>query len=205
MAAVAPTYQQLKEQALCAQGCGAPAADDHELCPAHRDAKRDRQAKWVQRKRKRLRRQRRCGDCQCELKPGERIWCTAHRIRRNRVSALRVADVDVSVDKSERVAAATREHADGRTRYHGQQRRGQQTHAQLNRQDVGMAESCFEAFKAGIQLLGSDEVKAWPRGERNAVTKATANQGERCGRHIDDVLERIGHFQQRHGRRDGEG
>lgn len=106
------------------------------------------------------------------------------------------------VDKSERIAARTVKEADGRTRYRGQQRRGQQTHAQLNMQDLGWARDSFEAFAAGVKLLSSDEAKEWRREERAQVTAATANQGERSGRHVDDILERLGHFKQRHGRRE---
>ncbi len=182
------------------------AAEDSSYCATHRDADRKHKREWRARQRRRRARNKECRDCGEKLGVGERIWCKEHRIARHRVSALRPAPGGVAsgVEKSERVAAATRKHADGRTRFHGQQRRGQQTHAQLNKQDVVMADSCFDAFKAGIDLLGGEQAATWSRGERERVAKATANQGERTSRHIDDVLERLGHFKQRHGRRDGE-
>jgi len=182
----------------------ADATEDSLHCAPHRIAERAYKAKWAKKRRKQARRARRCPDCPrdaARLKPGERIWCKAHRIARNRISALYICGVENHVEKSERIAAATRTHEDGRTRFHGQQRRGQQAHAQLNRQDLEMADQSYTAFKVGVTLLGADEAKVWPRGEVERVKAATASQGERATRHVDDVLERLGHFKQRHGRR----
>jgi hypothetical protein len=205
-ATAVPTYQQLKVLEVCAQGCGAPAADGHELCEPHREAKRARQAKWLAKKRKRARRLKHCPDCPVDARPlreGERIWCRAHRIRRNRISALWSAGpgVDPYVDRSERVAAATRTHDDGRTRYHGQQRRGQQTHAALNAQDLKMASGPLKAFRAGLAELGRPEAKEWPRGEKQRVIDATIHEAKRHIRHLEDILERLGYFGPR-GRKD---
>lgn len=188
-------------------GCKVDATEDSLHCATHLMAERAYKAKWAKRRRKQARRARRCPDCPQtapRLKPTERIWCTAHRIARNRISALHAGGVENHVEKSVRIALATHKDPTNRTRYHGQQRRGPQTHAQLNAQDVGMADQSYQAFKAGLTLIGSDEAKTWTRGERERVVAATANQGERACRHVDDVLERLGHFKRRHGRRDGE-
>lgn len=133
--------------------------------------------------------------------------CLPCRIVRNRVRAADGGGQQVvhQVDRDAAIAAATRKDPDGRTRYHGQQRRGQQTHAQLNAQDLRMATDSWEAFCAGVQILGTEDAKAWHRQQREDVKKATASQGERLSGHVDDILERLGHFQERHGRRDGEG
>jgi hypothetical protein len=130
--------------------------------------------------------------------------CLACRIARRRV---REDDEGVKPDvspRADRIAARTGKDKDGRTRYRGQPRRGQQTHAALNAQDVVMAVESFDAFRAGVAILGSAEAEVMHRAERERVKAETANQGERVGRHIDDVLERLGHFRQRHGPRDGE-
>jgi hypothetical protein len=202
-AAAATLYEDRKLAGLCTR-CGGPAADDSSLCAKHRDDQRGRTARTMARIRA-----ARVEAGLCVWCPGTRptkvaageTSCLACRIRRRRVKPL--GGVHNDVHKHERIAARTATHADGRTRYHGQQRRGQQTHAQLNAQDVEMASECFDSFKAGLALIESAEVKALPRVQRDDVKAATAHQGERVGRHIDAVLERLGHFKQRHGRRDG--
>lgn len=67
-----------------------------------------------------------------------------------------------------------------------------------------MAKHTFDAFRAGLQVLGSEEGKQMARGELDRVVAATNNVGERTQRHIEDILERNGHFKQRHGPRGGD-
>lgn len=196
----ASIYQLRKEHSLCTQ-CGGPAADDSSLCAPHRDAARARKAQWIARERRRRRRARVCGDCGAPLKSAETIWCHAHRVRRNRLSKLR-RGVDSRVDRSERVAARTITHADGRTRYHGQSRRGQQTHEQLDAQDLGLTREALEAAETGLQLYRGAEVQAMPRIQREDVRAAAVAQLGRAIRHIEDIQERHGHFRRRHGERD---
>lgn len=173
----------------------------------HRQYKRvDREAK--QRKRE----ERRAGGL-CVWCPGDRpakategsTSCLACRIRRNRIkSSDGGVRLGVYPEPIDQIAARTRIGADGRTRYHGQAKRGQQPRAQLNRQDMRHARQDFDGFEAGVLLMASDAAEAWTRGERERVEQATASLGERASGRIDDVLERLGHFKQRHGRRDGE-
>jgi uncharacterized Zn finger protein (UPF0148 family) len=136
------------------------------------------------------------------VKPGE-TSCPGCRVRRRRIPRP-LGGVDNGVDKASLIAARTRTHEDGRTRYHGQGKRGQQPSAQLNRQDLDFAESAFAAGRDGLGLLETPEVQALPRVQREDVKRAAAHQLDRATRHIDDVLERLGHFKERHGRRDGE-
>ncbi len=179
-------------------GCHDPAADDSAYCVPHRDAQRAADRKYRKGVRKRRKRNKECRDCGVALlpatktRPAEKIWCTAHRIERNRLNALRfatTAGVDNRVEKSERIAAATRTHGDGRTRYHGTGKRGQQPAAVLNQQDAGMARECFGAFLAGVEVLAG--ARDAHRGWRDSVQRATANRGEQARRHIGDVIERL--------------
>jgi hypothetical protein len=194
-------------------GCEDPAADGSAYCAPHRDKELEYKRKWRAKQVRRRARRKQCRDCGAPLRsatatlPAEKIWCTAHRIERNRLNALRVAMAgggDTGVEKTERIAAATRKDDDGRIRYRGQMKRGQQPRPQLNRQDLGMAKECFQAFAAGIELLATDDARSWPSGDRESVEKATANRGARAQRHVGDILERLGHFQQRHGPRPGD-
>lgn len=148
------------------------------------------------------------GECvKCHVDNVRKVWpvgsdtCLACRVLRQKI---RKADGtrDKELDKSDQIAAATRTHEDGRTRYHGQGKRGQQPQAQLNRQDLGMARKALDAGEQGLGLLETDEVKALPRIQRADVKQAAAHQLDRATRHIDDVLERIGHFGKRHGKRE---
>jgi hypothetical protein len=205
--ATAAAYSERKAAAVDASRClrcTNPPAEDSLLCLPHLESDRKYKRDWAAKRRRKRRRAKECGDCGEPLRGGARIWCKAHRIQRNLLRALLArGGVDISVEKSERIAARTVTHEDGRTRHHGQGRRRQQTHAQMNRQDVLMASKCYGAFKVGIELLGSEEAKTWHRGERERFTKATASQGESLVGHIDDILERIGHFKAKHGTRDG--
>ena len=201
-------YMERKLAGLCTR-CGAPASEDAILCATCRKERNRVSAECMQRRRAERRARKLC--IYCARAVNDDYACSDCRVRVNRYVrrwVTRARDVSNAVNHGEerdrRIAARTVTHGDGRTRYHGQARRGQQTHQQLNRQDLAMADQAYEAFKAGVTLLGSEEAKTWPRGDRERVMLATANQGERHGRHVDDVLERLGHFKQRHGRRDGE-
>jgi hypothetical protein len=110
----------------------------------------------------------------------------------------------VGPDRAAQIAAATRLDPDGRSRYHGQGKRGQQPKAELNRQDIRHAKQDFDGFEAGVLLIASPAAEDWSRGERERVELATASLGERASGRMDDILERLGHFKERHGRRDGD-
>lgn len=113
--------------------------------------------------------------------------------------------VDTTVDnRSAAIASATRTHEDGRTRYHGQQKRGQQPNWKLNLQDLRHVAEDFETFSQGIETLATPEAQQRHKSDRTSYELAVAHVGERMSRRTDDILERLGHFKQRHGKRDGE-
>lgn len=192
----------------CTYGrCRRAPTDGSDLCARHLRGKRKRQARWVAAKRARREAARLCIWCPESGPPRPADGgnsCKPCRIRRNRVRDTEHG-VDTGVDnRAERIAARTRTHADGRTRYHGQPRRGGLAKRDLNRQDIELARECFETFVEGIQMIETDDVKKLPRIQRDGVVSAVAHQGDRTSRHIDDILERLGHFKVRHGKRDGE-
>lgn len=207
-AAAESLYMERKVAGLCTR-CGKEADEDSSLCRKHRRQRNAAAAACMARKRDALRAQGLC-IYNCGTSVGKEDYaCLACRVRigrtqRKLVSLGSVNPVVSQPDKAAAIAAATRRDPDGRTRYHGQQRRGQQTHAQLNAQDLRMAIDSWEAFCAGVRLTGAPEFKLMHRAQRDALKTATASHGERLSGHIDDILERLGHFQLRHGRRDGE-
>lgn len=196
------TYQQRKEASLCTR-CGAPAAEDSSLCEQHRDDLRERRANWIATFRETRRAQGLCPYCPASRETpigAEDAMCLACRIARRKTSTVEV--VDNVVDKGRRIAARTRTHADGRTRYHGQGRRGQQPKAQLIGQDLRYARAGLDAAVAGYAMLETDEVKQLPRIQRDDIGHAADHQLLRVIGHCEDALERRGHFRQRHGRRE---
>ena len=77
----------------------------------------------------------------------------------------------------------------------------------LNVADLDEAVGALDALAAGEQgllLLDTDEVKTMGRIQRGDVKDAALHQLARAVGHVEDVLERRGHFKTRHGRRDGE-
>lgn len=109
----------------------------------------------------------------------------------------------VDSGRATRIAAMTRKDASNRTRYHGQGKRGMQPRIQLDGQDLGFARREIAAGEAGLQLLETDEVKAMGRIQREDVKNAALHCLARASGHIEDILERRGHFKMRHGRREG--
>lgn len=123
-----------------------------------------------------------------------------------------MAGVATGLDKSRRIASRTLTGEDGRTRYHGQDRRGQQTHAQLDAQDLGFArreitrgESGLEVYAAEVAKSKAGDPEAMPRIQRDGLRSDAVGYLERASRHLEDVVERHGgHAMKRHGRRDGD-
>lgn len=196
-------YHERVATGWCAYGACERRADGwpepvHHYCQRHRTK--------VQAKQRKQRAARRAGDsgagkCVRCRKPSKTYRCPACRL----LDGCDLASVSVATGvATDKIAAATRKDPDGRTRYHGQQRRGQQTHAQLNEQDLAMARYCWGRFEGGVANLDSDYVKQLHRHQVEKLKVAIASFGERLSGHIDDILERLGHFKQRHGRRDGE-
>jgi len=220
VATAATTYQERKEQSaetgVCLYpACHEPAASGSNWCAPHRDKERANQRESRARLRKRRKRLGQCIDCGVKLRRDrdERIYCAAHRVARNRLGALSraAAVVQATVQKSERIASRTVRGDDGRTRYHGQERRGQQTHAQLDEQDIEFARREITAGEAGLKIyaveVGRSKAKdplALPRIQRDDLRSAALHQLDRAARHLGDVLERHGHAIKRHGRREGE-
>ncbi len=105
--------------------------------------------------------------------------------------------------RAARIASRTITHEDGRTRYHGQSRRGQQTHAQLDEQDIGFALKEIDLGRAGlaqyayeVQRSKAGDPEAKPRIQRDDLRSAALHQIERAVGHLGDVMERHGHVMQ---------
>lgn len=185
--------QKRLEDGICKRNyCGKPAADGSAYCQGHWEDDKRYKRTWAAKRRKAFKRRdgqrkcKRCGTPRQRFKP-----CMGCAIERREVDKLKLPPEVSDTEKAARIAAATWIDPDGRVRYRGQMRRGQQPHSELNKQDFQWTDECLRAFKAGVRLLDDPLSKNWDREERARVKAATANQGERTARHIDDVVQRL--------------
>lgn len=142
--------------------------------------------------------------------------CTACKIRRRQLNGLAItgpaAAAAADAARVERITSATRKGEDGRTRFHGQQRRGGQPGIQVDDQDFRYARESAEAGQAGLHIFEQAVAERAPRYQRDDIKSAALHQVSRAIDHLEDILVRRGffndgtggHFQRRHGRREGE-
>ena len=202
-------YQQRKAAAVDAgcciyPGCELAPADDSDYCPAHRDEKRARNRRYKRARRRRWAQQRRCLDCGGRRKLG-RKRCAACLIKRDR---LRSGGGDKVVDKTPKTKLEIRVEADGwtrtRERYVGQGKRGPQSKAALDDQDLDDAIARLQRAKAALQVASSPEVAELPlaqRQETKAAALAQVVHGIRFGiavlhRHRIDVSEIVANVEE---------
>lgn len=155
--------------------------------------------------RRKRRRARTCIDCGQERPRGQSL-CEGCKLARGRIPKRVASGADEQAARERRLAAATRKHEDGRTRYHGQQKRGSQPQLQLDGQDLGYARDMLDRGETGLRYYETPDIQAMPRIQREDVkADALHRLGQAVG-HIEDVMRRrdrkfFAHFQERHGAR----
>lgn len=165
-----------------------------QLCKRHRLKEQKRISQTNKAKRVEARAQGKCIRCR---KPSTTYRCQACRVldRCTLPSMSGTARVTAMIaNRDAEIAAATRTHEDGRTRYHGQQKRGQQPKWQLNIQDLWHVMQDFEQFSQGIVMLATPEAQQKHKSDRVTFELAVAKMGDSACRRMDDILERLGHF-----------
>lgn len=210
-------YQERLEQGKCvwSRGCKRPLADGSSLCERHLSRSKRKTREWVAEKRAKRRE-----DGVCIFCPGSNptpvtppdTYCMACRIRRKRLVKVDGTRLQVNEgDRAAKLAAATRRGEDGRTRYHGQQKRGNQPAIQLDDQDIRYIKDAVEAGHAGIHAYEAAKEAKAPVFQREDIKSAALHQLSRASGHIDDILARRGFFKEKpghtirkHGKRDGE-
>lgn len=101
-----------------------------------------------------------------------------------------------TLDKSARLAARTITGADGRTRYHGQSRRGSQPPEQLVDGEIRDAIKLLETTQRGLAMA-----YALPAGtpsertRRKAAIHASLAHADRVSRQIEEICQRYGYQQ----------
>lgn len=191
-------YYERKVEGWCVYSSACPrrAAGDSQFCEWHRlrrnaRQRRDRAENVAQ------------GKCRTCRKPSSTYRCPACSLREGRLQPTNGGVAQDVADKRARIAARTKTHADGRTRYHGQSRRGQQSHAQLDEQDIGFARKEIELGERGLQRYAREverskakDPEAMPRIQRDDLRSAAVHQLERAVGHLTDVMSRHGHVMQ---------
>jgi hypothetical protein len=177
-------YERRKLSNRCTYpGCDAELADRQ--CAEHGDRERVRKRLWIAAKREEWRAAKRCTRCGGPRKAGSKWGCAGCIVDL-------LGFVDVDVDKSARVAAATAIDADNRTRYHGQARRGPPSKASLNAQDFDDAVRLAVRAKAECEYASGPEVSELPRAQRDDERQKAIATLRRVVRHELVVLSRYG-------------
>lgn len=188
---------------LCARRCcGAPALDDAELCEPHDDAEKERVASAVQRGRDRRRAAGECRDCGAKCAKPTRDpsapypRCKACRILAGRFMAQSTAVVTRMVtakgSHSTRISMATRVDGTGRTRFHGQQKRGKPSMATTNTATMDLIDrECREA-RAAVLLAFAAETDELPRIQRYEARHAALALWKLAAREILDMCVKNG-------------
>jgi hypothetical protein len=211
----AADYQARLEQIeqCTRKGCREPASDGTAFCAPHHDDQKKRQKASMAKLRRRRRRAKLCVWCPDDRPtpvPRGESSCPLCRVKRSRVSMESVNNGVNNSDRDARIAAATKMHPDGRARYHGTGKKGKQPDIRLDGQDLGFARKAMTAGEVGLELYDLEVQKskakdpyALPKVQRDDIKDAALCQLNRATGHIEDVLERRGHFGKRHGPRDG--
>lgn len=191
-------YYDRKEQGWCTYGqCPLRALDGYQFCAGHRKRRNKRKARQQAQLRDELAAAGKCIRCR---KPSATYRCPACRLLDQcSLPKMSVAQGEVTT-RAARIASRTITHADGRTRYHGQSRRGQQTHDQLNKQDGEYANAALERgmrglaqYAAAMSLVKARDPAAMPRIQREDLKSAALHEIELAYAHLRDIMDRYGH------------
>ncbi len=168
-------------------GCRRRCSGDTLLCHGHRQAANAARARYNKRKRGN---RMECLDCSRKVEDGGRCLRCRARLTARRPRKMRGGETVGS--KQERIAARTIVDADGRTRFHGQPRRGQQPRAQLDEKDIDDAVSALLRTKAGLAVIRSPAHADLPRLQLKDAIDAVLAIGALGCRLFGDVLIRNG-------------
>ena len=156
-------YERRKLAQQCTYpGCSERPVDGFSQCAGHRDNELQRKRDYIARKRDEWKRGKRCSWCGRVRRDGSNWGCEKHDPE--------LVDNVVDKSKSSRIAAATTVRTlpsdAGRTRYHGQNKRGPMSREAMNRQDLEAAAKEVAASLTENAYAYSAEVEALPKIQR---------------------------------------
>lgn len=172
--------------------CTELLVDGSAWCADHTDQNAAMARAGMARTREKRRLAGRCIDG-CGAKYTGKWVCPACRLRRGHARRPRRRD-----DRADRVAAATRVHADGRRRYHGTGQKGPQPKIRQDEQDLADARRLLDVGEAGLRQYEDAVAARVPVFQRDNLRDAAVHQLRRAAGHIVEVMRRRGHFERRH-------
>ncbi len=184
-------YQARKEQGLCTR-CGLPASDD-QLCGDCASRLRPMIAASVQRLRRQRRKRKQCARCgerspdryeclKCLLKLG--------RMPKSAMPAHGKPTVDPATGFQDRVEQSPDGKLRARRRFVGQGKRGRQSGAQLDNQDLDDAKSCMDHGVYALEYFRTDAVQVMPKVQREDVKAAAIAKLKQAQRWLGEVIDR---------------
>lgn len=191
-------YMQRKARGACTRsGCPLPALEDSLLCERHRAEQRARVRKALAKLRRKRRKSGKCRECG---RPAERgysrcLRCRTRRRRHGGRGPKRPVETRVENNRS-KVAERTAVDVDGRSRYHGQERRGQPAGAQLDEWDLDKALRGLLAGRDSLRKIEEALASGTSKSELKAAKhEALALLNLGIG-FAEEVLERGGYFKE---------
>lgn len=160
----------LDEEKCSYPGCRLRAAEDANECEAHRDRRRERVRRAMQKKRARWESDGRCVVCGRQRAEGSSWGC-------------RKCDqaVNNTVNKADRIAANSTPRTSasnlGRTHYHGQNKRGPMSRAAANRQALESAAKALARALEENEYVYSPEVEQLPKIQRLGERRRLQDSG----------------------------
>ena len=169
------SYIDRKLAGLCTRrGCKLKALDDGQLCKKHRTAARRATKRWDAKMRKQRRAAGQCASCGAKSKAYRCLTCRTKR--RARIATGTDNGLDKYAERMDRIRARTFVEADGRTRYRGQERRGRQTVADLDEQDIDLAILYLTKCRGALRYARRPEAADVPRIQRREAEHAAIGE-----------------------------
>lgn len=186
-------YEQRKLDGRCTRGsCKAKALPDGQLCASHKASEAKRKSADARRRYQTRRANGMCGDCGHVKTKQARCAACKLKYETARLSSKKDATI-LATPASDRIAAATRVDATGRSRYHGQMRRGGPTTAMREEQDLQTLRWAVEEIRKSIEGLGLLDLPRFAealKSERAAARRAALSQAALAIRLVEEVLDR---------------
>ncbi len=181
-------YLARKVNGRCTRpGCRRRASGESVLCHGHRQAAISYQNRYNRRKRKN---RKVCLDC--PRKTGEGRYCIRCASRRTARRPRKIRAGEKAGEKKAAIERRTSLDADGRSRFHGQERRGQQPRAQLDKKDIQDAIAALVQADAALDMVRSPGNATLPRMQIKEAVDAVLYVGALGCRLFGDVLLRNG-------------
>lgn len=192
-------YEQRKLDGQCTR-CGCDLTEARKtagfsMCEKCQGYVQEAKRRSAKKQRLRWKRRRLCGQCGKKRRPGGKL-CPACTVKFGSVPKQLVDHyVDHGGDRTdEKWDARLEQSPDGklraRRRFHGQAKRGRQSDAQLDAQDLADARRCIQEGWDGLGYYRTTEVQALPKIQREDVRREAIAKLARGQRWLGEIIDR---------------